>query len=238
MAKVDSTSKSFYVYVHRRASDGSVFYVGKGTGNRAWQKASKRNNHWKRIVDKHGLIVEVVESEYQNWYAMEREIQLIEFYGFENLCNQTHGGEGGGSRVWSDESRKKLSDSKKGKPNPCISGDKNHMKTQASKDKISALSKGKRHPWALGDKNHMKQQKYKDVIALRYKGKKRPEITGANNKVSKPILCIENGMIFPSGADAARWLNDNGYLTAVQSNISSCCTGNLKSAYKFTWKHA
>jgi len=238
MADNNSTSKSFYVYVHRRDTDGRVFYVGKGTANRAWQKASKRNEHWKRIVDKHGLIVEIVESGYQDWYSMEREIQLIEFYGFDNLCNQTHGGEGGGSRVWSDESRKKLSDSKKGKPNPGISGDKNHMKTQASRDKISALFKGKPHPWALGDKNHMKQQKYKDAVGLRYKGKKRPEITGANSKISKPVLCIENGIIFPSGADAARWLNENGCLSAVPSNISSACSGKLKSAYKFTWKLA
>jgi len=237
MADSNST-RDFYVYVHRRATDGIVFYVGKGTANRAWQKASKRNEHWKRIVDKHGLIVEIVESGYQDWYSMEREIQLIEFYGFDNLCNQTHGGEGCSGRVWREESKKKLSDSKKGMKTPWTCGDRNHMKTAESKAKVSAALKGRNSLWMMGERNPTHKQKNKDATSIRCKGKKRPEITGVNHKLAKPVLCVETGVVFQSGADAARWLISNGCLSALPSNISSACSGKLNSAYKFTWKLA
>lgn len=237
MANGDSIT-DYYVYVHKRADDGSVFYVGKGTRTRAWQLASKRNTHWQRIVAKHGLIVEIVESGYQNWYAMEREIQLIEFYGQENLCNQTAGGEGGNGRVWTEESKKRLSDAKKGKPAPWSTGDKNHMKTQASREKMSRLLKGVSRPYMAGKNNPMHKQENKDAVTARCKGKKRPEITGVNHKLAKKVFCVETGAVFDCGEDAAKWLRSQGFSMARQSNISSVCTGNLKSAYGFHWKHA
>ena len=52
-------SNNFYVYVHRTADTGRIFYVGKGTKNRAWTKGS-RNLHWRNIVNKHGYTVEIV----------------------------------------------------------------------------------------------------------------------------------------------------------------------------------
>lgn len=93
---VEIVSKDFYVYLHRRATDGSVFYVGKGHGRRAWanNKASKRSAYWHRIARKHGLIVEIVQSGLQEWYAFELERDLIAYYGRESLCNLTDGGDG------------------------------------------------------------------------------------------------------------------------------------------------
>ncbi len=228
----------YYLYVHRRASDGRVFYVGKGTGYRAWQRGSRRNEHWNRIVAKHGLIVEILETGYQDWYAIEREIALIEFYGRGNLCNNTDGGEGQSGHIKSQETRKKLSAASKGRKAPWCTGDNSHMKTQASKDKMSALLKGRAQPWMLGDKNPMHKQKNKDAVTARCKGVKRPDITGANSVLAKKVLCVETGTIFDSGACAARWLKSTGIKSARQSNISSACTGNLRSAYGFQWKHA
>lgn len=229
----------YYVYVHRKASDGKVFYVGKGTAGRAWQRGYKRNEHWNRIVEKHGFTVELVETGYENWYAQEREIELIAFYGIENLCNMTEGGENGGAgRKWSDESRAKLSASKKGKPNPGISGDKSHMKTAESRAKMSALRTGTKAPWMLGEKNHMHRPDQKALLSARCKGKKRPDITGANHKGAKKVLCVETGVVFDCLQDAAKWLRANGRSSATQSNISSVCTGNLKTAYGYHWKHA
>ena len=229
----------YYVYVHRKASDGKVFYVGKGTAGRAWQSGYKRNEHWNRIVEKHGFTVDLVETGYENWYAQEREIELIAFYGIENLCNMTEGGENGGAgRKWSVESRAKLSASKKGKPNPGISGDKSHMKTAESKAMFSAMFKGRAMPWMTGENNPAYKIENRIATSIRCKGKKRPDITGANHKGAKKVLCIETGVVFDCLKDAEKWLRSNGRPLATQANISSACTGNLKTAYGYHWKHA
>lgn len=58
-------------------------------------------------------------------------------------------------------------------------------------------------------------------------------LTGCyNTKISKPVKCIETGLIFPSTMEVQRKLGfDNG-------KISKCCNGKLKSAYKLHWKWA
>lgn len=230
--------KDFYVYIHRRATDGKVFYVGKGTADRAWQLGSKRNEHWKRVVAKHGFTVELVETGLQDWYAQEREIELIAFYGMENLCNQTAGGEGGGTRVWTEESRKRLSDAKKGKSLHWMIGDKNPMHRPEVAAKVIASRIGKSSTWIAGDKNPMHNPEIKAKHSALFKGKKRPEITGANHKLAKKVICVETGTIFDCGVDAAKWLRENGKPFAVESNISSACAGRLKTAYGYSWKLA
>lgn len=52
----------FYVYVHRRATDGSIFYVGKGSGRRRWRTRDGRNQYWKRVERKHGFVPEIILS--------------------------------------------------------------------------------------------------------------------------------------------------------------------------------
>jgi hypothetical protein len=106
--------QDFYVYVHRRASDGRVFYVGKGHGNRAWSTA--RNKHWHRVAKKHGLKVEIFQDGLQEWYAFELEMGLIALYGRENLCNMTDGGEGTSGFKHCEETRLAQSTALKGKP--------------------------------------------------------------------------------------------------------------------------
>lgn len=98
----------FYVYLHRRESDNSVFYVGKGMGNRSHSKKN-RNNHWRNIVLKNGYKVEIVQAGMQEWWAFELEKDLIALYGRENLCNLTDGGEGSSGFVMPSHSRKIMS---------------------------------------------------------------------------------------------------------------------------------
>lgn len=52
----------FYVYIHRRATDGSAFYVGKGRGKRAWRWGESRNPHWRNIASKNGVYVEIYKD--------------------------------------------------------------------------------------------------------------------------------------------------------------------------------
>jgi len=83
----------YYTYIHKKP-DGSIFYVGKGIGNRAYSK--RRNNYWKRIVAKYGYEIEIVAYWENEKEAFEHEKLLIAKYkklGCE-LANLTDGGEG------------------------------------------------------------------------------------------------------------------------------------------------
>jgi len=94
--------KKFYVYTHHRATDGSVFYVGKGHGKRAWSK-SRSNPHWQNIVKKNGYYVKIVARFHNEQCAFSFERAMISFYGRESLCNLTDGGEGVCGYVFPDD---------------------------------------------------------------------------------------------------------------------------------------
>lgn len=98
-----------YVYVHRRATDGLVFYVGKGSSpDRATDTAS-RNQYWQNIVAKHGRTVEVVAHFETDALAQQCERDMIAWYGRQSLANLTDGGDGCAGIVMSQEARCKLS---------------------------------------------------------------------------------------------------------------------------------
>jgi hypothetical protein len=82
-----------YVYGHYKADTGELFYIGKGTGNRAWQ-TWKRNPYWKNVVNKHGFTVKLLHENLTEEDAYEKEKQLIAEVGLMNLTNITEGGIG------------------------------------------------------------------------------------------------------------------------------------------------
>ena len=98
-----------YVYSHSRGDDGSVFYIGKGSGNRHASK-SKRNDYWKNIVNKSGgfssKIIASGLTEIEA-YSFERIlIQAIKNQTTMKLSNLIGGGRGGSFNP-SDETRAK-----------------------------------------------------------------------------------------------------------------------------------
>ena len=96
----------FYTYLHTRNDDQSVFYVGKGKGQRAHSTAN-RNSHWHRIVIKHGHTLMIAESfrDEQDAFAHERYlIASFRALGLQ-LCNMTDGGEGSSGCIRSEEYR-------------------------------------------------------------------------------------------------------------------------------------
>ena len=87
----------FYVYEHA-TEDGEVFYIGKGTGDRAWRKAG-RSRYWNNVARKHGRVVRIVEDKMSELEAFDLEKLLIAQYGRRDegtgtLVNLTPGGEG------------------------------------------------------------------------------------------------------------------------------------------------
>lgn len=85
----------FFVYLHRRASDNKVFYVGKGTGRRHL-KAHGRNQHWHNVAKKHGWSHDVVFSGLSHAEALELEKDTIleMLYFSQPLTNKNAGGTG------------------------------------------------------------------------------------------------------------------------------------------------
>ena len=83
-----SLESIYYVYLHKRPELGTVFYVGKGHGNRAWIKTS-RNKHWNNVVEKYGgFEVEIIKGGLTEQEAFVLEAEIISKYGLNNLTNQ------------------------------------------------------------------------------------------------------------------------------------------------------
>jgi hypothetical protein len=103
-----------YVYIHIRRDTGRIFYVGRGRGQRAWAKTS-RNVHWKSIVKKTAYSVEILFSNLSLELSCKLEELCIKVIGLKNLANKTSGGEGILGFKHSEDSKLKMSHSKKGR---------------------------------------------------------------------------------------------------------------------------
>jgi len=99
----------YYVYVHYRLSDNTPFYVGKGSGKRAWLQA-RRNPYWVATKNKYGLRVEIVFNNLSEEEAFQCERDTIlefKYFGYK-LTNLSSGGEGA-SYKRTPETRQRMS---------------------------------------------------------------------------------------------------------------------------------
>lgn len=106
----------FYTYAHIRNDTGVIFYIGKGSGYRAWHRRG-RSEYWNRIATKHGYSVEILARWCDEDQAYQHERLLIDTFGDlgVELCNLTNGGEGWTGVTHSAKSRKKIGAAHKGK---------------------------------------------------------------------------------------------------------------------------
>lgn len=84
----DKSSNKFCVYLHRKKSDNSIFYVGQGTESRP-NNSSNRSQSWKNTVkESGGYTVEIVDKALSKAQALELEDFLIEqIHGIINLAH-------------------------------------------------------------------------------------------------------------------------------------------------------
>jgi hypothetical protein len=86
----------FYTYAHLTKDTNQIFYIGKGSGTRAFEKGKDRNPHWTAVVSKHGYYATILARWGTEKEAYEHEKLLISSFidmGY-NLTNKTPGGEG------------------------------------------------------------------------------------------------------------------------------------------------
>jgi len=206
-----SGQNKFYVYLHRKQSDGSIFYVGKGFGDRC-KRTNNRNKYWHNIVKKHGFTVDFVATELDEELALlaeQEKIDQLRRLGYK-LCNLTNGGDGVSGLKFSPESLKKLSESHKG-----------IRLSQETRDKLSKARTGIR-----------RTEEQKRKISLANKGRKRTpqQIKEMIERVSKKVICVETNETFPSAHEAAKKMNIS------RSGIARVCRGERKTAGKLTWR--
>ena len=165
----------YYVYAYIR-TDGTPYYIGKGTGKRAWNKSKgeiQKPSTNTRIV--------ILERNVTLTGSLAIERRLIRWYGRIDtnsgiLRNKTDGGEGGcGTRraAMSEETKHKISKSNFGK----ILG----PRSETDKKKISESMQGKN----LGKIRTVEQ---KSAQSIRQTGKvKKPHADITKQKISDSL---------------------------------------------------
>ena len=80
-------SGKFYVYYHIDSLTQTVFYIGKGSGNRAWGKLN-RNELWIDYASRSGYEVKIICANMSEQEALSIERILIDIN--QPLCNLNH----------------------------------------------------------------------------------------------------------------------------------------------------
>lgn len=124
----------FYIYVHRRADTGDVFYIGKGSGRRAWA-TQYRTEYWRRVKDKYGIVIEILERFEKEEDAFRHEMFLIAHHRAvgARLCNITNGGEGASGNVMPDAAKIAISKAKLGRKRPPETEETRLRKSESAK---------------------------------------------------------------------------------------------------------
>jgi hypothetical protein len=103
----------YYVYAYLR-EDGTPYYIGKGQGNRAWQK-----HRYHKVPENNKILI--LESNLTEDMAFQLEQKYITQYGRKDigtgiLRNMTDGGDGIVGHKHSEETKKKIALARLGKP--------------------------------------------------------------------------------------------------------------------------
>jgi hypothetical protein len=114
----NNTPPGFYVYAYMR-DDGTPYYIGKGSGSRAWSKSDRTVFSKKDFSN-----ILILESNLTDVGALAIERRLIRWYGrLDNrtgiLRNKTDGGDGNAGWLMPEETKQKISKSKQGQLKGC-----------------------------------------------------------------------------------------------------------------------
>ena len=164
----------FYVYKYTR-EDGTPYYIGKGKGDRAWKKWSKKDI--KPPADQTRIIL--VAENLKEREAFELEKKLILEYGRKDLgtgilYNKTDGGDGSSGHKtkgwkWSEDSKA----NRRGAGNPAFG----KTSSQKQKEVASATHKGRKRSAETKQKQSNalsgRNIAWADKIAAALKGKKQ-----------------------------------------------------------------
>ena len=205
----------FYVYAYLR-KDGTPYYIGKGSGKRAWSK-----HHSVPVPNSKTKIV-IAEENLTELGSLALERRMIRWYGRKDnatgiLRNRTDGGDGANGGICSVETRKKLSEASKG-----CKGRKGHKHLEETKKKLSEAAKGQ-----------FFSAETRKKMSESAKGRIRSEET--RNKLSEALkgrICSEEHKLKMSEVKSKTWtlIDPNGNILTIKNLAKFCRENNLGQA--------
>lgn len=217
-----------YIYCYTNKINGKK-YVGQ-TVKTITERAGKNGINYKtewlfwRAIQKYGwstFSVEVLETvEARSVKDLKKRLNLLEKYWIKFYhtyindpeCHGYNADLGGSACPVSEETRRKISASLKGKT-PWNKGLTKETDERIKNAKPSSTT------WKKGHLNSPEAMQRAHEASR-----------GENSKVAKKVVCIETGEVFVSGAAAARKYNCH------PANISQCLHGRVKTAAGVHWK--
>jgi len=201
--------------VYKHTSPNGKVYIGITCRNPEYRwnhgRGYWQNRYFTSAIQKYGwdnFSHEILVSGLSKEEAEAKEVELIARYDSTNRergYNHELGGNALGKTT--EETRRKISQSRKGK---CV---------------------GEKHPM-YG--KHLSEESRKK-LSMANLGKRRIRTEEHCRKISevrcKPIVCIETGTTYRSGLEAEEQTGIS------RGNICGCCTGKRKTAGGFTWRY-
>jgi len=157
---------NYYTYAYLR-EDKTLYYIGKGQGNRAFVKRKRGFSPPQDLTRILFLKQNLTEEE-----AFKHEVYMIDVFGRKDLGtgilhNRTNGGEGTSGCIPSEEAKRKMSKVRKGVP-----------KSEETKKKISEANKDRilseEHKRKIGEANKNPSEEIRKRKSEAKKGKKHP----------------------------------------------------------------
>ena len=168
----------YYTYAYLR-EDKTPYYIGKGKGDRIYST----NRIIKPPKDKSRIIF--LKKNLTEEEAFRHEIYMIDVFGRKDLGtgilhNMTDGGEGTSGAIISEETRRKLSEAKKGKTRSEETrkkiGEANKNPSEESRRKMSEAKKGKtlseETKIKMSEANKNRSEEHKRNLSESRKGRK------------------------------------------------------------------
>ena len=219
-----------HIYRHIRLDKNEPFYVGIGLDDipkRAYETKKRRSQWWNNIVNKYGYSVDILFENVTIEFAKEKEKEFISLYGridlgTGTLCNQTDGGDGINGWKASIETKLKMSEAAKTRGTFMLNNPKVIAKRANSNrgKKRTPIQCERLAAWQRGipkDKEQIEKMRATKLL--------QENVEKSRNQPNcKKVLCLDNGVIYRSCAEAGRQLN------VERSAITMCCLGKRDNA--------
>ena len=163
----------------------------------------------------------------------EREMYWIAYYNtYENGFNANKGGGGNRGFHRTEETRKKSSESLKKAWTDADERRKEFSERMSGENNPMYGRTGQLNPAYGQDHSGENGGMYGKHHTKESNELNRQAHLGANNKMSKPVVCIETGEIFASQGEAGRAKKCDS------TTINKCCRGVKKTAGGYHWRYA